>query len=183
VQLLHCRPDIAGNDARQYPDCIIDSTVNGGTFLAGCGIQDITHDIVTVTGVPDTDPQSQEVTAAQMRNQVTQTIVSAVATALLQPDCSRRQVQVIVYNKDAAARDLVERSQRCDRQAAAVHEIHRLLQPAVMARDAAASKLAFEFTLDLEYRTAASGNLVHKPEPGVMPGLFVLFAGVTQTGD
>ena len=56
-------------------------------------------------------------------------------------------------------------------------------QAAVAARNTAASHLALVLAFRFELRAELTRNLVHKPEPGVMPGLFVLCPGVAKPGN
>jgi hypothetical protein len=57
------------------------------------------------------------------------------------------------------------------------------LQAQVPARHGAACKLALVFALGPERRAALARHFIYKPEPGVMPGLFVFFSGITQAGN
>ena len=64
-----------------------------------------------------------------------------------------------------------------------IHIIHRLLQAAVSALNRAARDFTLVLAFGPELRAVAAGKLVYKPEPGVMPGLFVLCSGITQPGN
>jgi hypothetical protein len=57
------------------------------------------------------------------------------------------------------------------------------LQAKVLARKGATGNFAFVFTLGPELRTALACHFINKPEPGVMPGLFVFCSGITQPGN
>jgi hypothetical protein len=52
-----------------------------------------------------------------------------------------------------------------------------------MARDAAAGDIALVTAVVLELPGVLTRESVHKPEPGIMPGLFVLCSGITQPGN
>jgi hypothetical protein len=88
-----------------------------------------------------------------------------------------------MYHQDTAACYPVESRQRGNRLASAVHEIHWFLQAAVMARDTAAGDITLVTAFVMELSGVLTRDRIHKPEPGIMPGLFVLCSGITQPGN
>ena len=183
VQYFHRRLDVAGNKFRQYLNSLIDRLIDQHAIVTGRRLQHVANDIITVTRVTDTDAQSQEVLAPQMRDQVTQSIVTAMTTILLELDGTHRKIKIIMHNQHGAARNTIEAGQRRHRHATAIHEVHGFLQPQVLARHGTTGKLAFVFTLGPELRIAEARNFIDEPEPGIMPGLFVFASGITQPGD
>ena len=136
-----------------------------------------------MAGMPDTDTESQEVLATQLRDKVTQTVVPAVTTVFFQPHRTRRQIEIIMRYEDAVPGNPVKTGQRGNRLATAVHKVHGFLQPAVRAANAATRRVTFVLALGMKCRAVLTGDRIHKPEPGIMPGLFVLAAGISESGN
>jgi len=59
---------------------------------------------------------------AHLADNITQAIVSAVTTTLLEPDSARRQIQIIMCDQDILQIDLVETRQRLHGLATEVHK-------------------------------------------------------------
>jgi hypothetical protein len=183
MKMLHGSLDVTGNELRHDIERIINRTVYRCPIITGRILQHVGNHVIPMSRVTDADAQAQEIIAAEMRDQVAQAVVPAVAATFLELDGSDRQIQVIVDDEDGAARYPVKTGQRGHRRATAIHEVHWLLQAAFHAIKRAARDIALVFTIGSELRVAAAGKLVYKPEPGVMPGLFVLCSGITQPGD
>ena len=90
---------------------------------------------------------------------------------------------IIMRDQDAVPGNPVKTGQRGNRLTTAIHEVHGFLQPTVRPVNAAARRITFVLALGTKRRTELTGNRIHKPEPGVMPGLFVLAAGISESGN
>ncbi len=183
VQFFHRRVNIACNDIRQHVHSCVYRLLNRRPVIAGRYLQHIANHIITMSRMANTNTQPQKILATKMRNQVTQPVMTTVTTTLLEFHGTDRQIQLIMYHKNATARYPVKTGQRSHRHAAAVHEIHGLLQTKVIARQSAASNLAFVLALGTELRVALTSDCIDEPEPGIMPGLFIFSSGITQPGN
>ena len=88
-----------------------------------------------------------------------------------------------MHNEHTTPRYPVETGQRSHRHAAAIHEVHGFLQSKFLPCKGAAGNFALVFALGPELRAALACHFIYKPEPGVMPGLFVFCPGITQPGN
>ena len=98
--------------------------------------------------MPDADAQPDEIVAAEMIDNVAQSIVAAVAAALLEARCTGRQIEFIVHDHNTCGGNLVETCDRTDRFAAAIHEAGRFRQPAFATIDNCPAEFSAELCFD-----------------------------------
>ena len=106
--------------------------------------------------------------------------MTTVTAGSLQPGHARRQVQIIVNHQNRRQWNPMESRQRRNRQTAAVHEGHRLEQPQILADQRDPAGFAVIFRLRAKIAAVLTGQFVHQPEPGVVPGIGVLGARIAQ---
>ena len=70
----------------------------------------------------DTDAQPDEFSLAEFRKNIAQAIVPAVATALLDPDRTGRQIKIIVYHQNLLGWNIEVSTDGRYRTSAFVHE-------------------------------------------------------------
>ena len=133
--------------------------------------------------VADTHTQTVEVFTAQVTDEIAQTVMAAVPPPPFQPDRTGWQIQLVVDNQDLVQRDLEERRQRTDRLAAAIHIGHGFLQAALVAAYKTACHFAHESPFRAETLLAVPYQFIDKPKPGIMPGGFILGAGIAESDD
>jgi hypothetical protein len=150
------------------------------TLVHGRFVQYVVHDIVAVTRVPDADAQTIEVSTREVGHEITQTIMTAVSTALFQAHGAGREVQIVMHHQHLPERYLIEPGQRSDRLATAIHERHGLLQQALEAAERTTPDVAVESRFSAQRLATGGGQRVQEPEPGVVPGRFVTRAGIAQ---
>jgi len=90
---------------------LINCLVYRHTVITGSGLQHIAHHIITMTRVTDADAQPQEILAAKLRNQVTQTIMTAMATTFFKLYGTCRQIQIIMHNEHGTQWNPIETGQ------------------------------------------------------------------------
>ena len=70
----------------------------------------------------DTDAQTDEITGAEFREDIAQAVMSTMAAALLDPDRTGWQIEIIVHHQNRFWRNIKIATDRCDRTPALVHE-------------------------------------------------------------
>ena len=183
MQLVHCPFQLPGNRQGHHLERLIHRLLDALPLVRRGPVKHIVDHLVPMTGMADADAQPQEIVATQMRDQIAQTVVAAVATALFETRRTRRQIQLIMDDQNLATRNPEESGQRCHRPATAVHERRGFLQAAVVALELAAADIGMELCLVVQATAMVVGKPVNKPEPGVMPGLCIFRPGVAQTDD
>src|SRR5690606_6974617 len=109
-----------------------------------------------------------------------QAIVPAGAATELEPQLSRRKVQLVMRNQDRIGFDLVERgSGRCD-AAAVVHEVLRPGQPHLAPCKPHPRHFGTEARLQAKGAAMTPRQLLNQPEPRVVTRGLVLAAWVPQ---
>ena len=127
--------------------------------------------------------QPEVIPAAEFLADVPQTIVAAVAAALLQPDGPRRQVYLVVDDQHLLAGDLKISRHGLKGAAALVHKNGGLEQPAVHAGGVEPRQFAEKPLFRRELELALRRQAVHKPEAGVMTGGGIIRAWIAQARD
>ena len=120
---------------------------------------------------------------AEMRDDVLQPVVPAVAAAQLELGAARRQVEFVVHHQYLVRQYLVKQRQRDHRTAADVHEGLRLEQMDFMSMHRGACNQAVKLVVGLEIRAVRARKFIHPPESGVVARGFVFPAGVAQSDD
>ena len=90
--------------------CIIDAAVDERLFILTCPVQYKIRHLVLVTGMANAYPQAMKLLADLCRN-ISQAIMTTVATAGLEAYIAGRQVDFIMGNENIGWRDFVETGQ------------------------------------------------------------------------
>gem|GEM_PF-2966775 len=183
MQCIHGPLKLTFNHIRHHVQRITNSVIYLTTILFRGFSQHVVNNLIPVPGMTDAHSHTIEILAAQMADQITQTIMATMTTALFQPDGTRRQIQLIVNNQNLLQRNFKKPRQRTDCLAAAVHKSHWFLQAALVAVQQTARYLAVEPLFQTEALPATLYQFIDKPKPGVMPGWFVFRTGVAQSDD
>ena len=96
-------------------------------FALWC-VQDVVDHRVALPRMPDTDAQPPEIRCIEVRLNVFQPIVAAIAAALFDPDAARLQVKFVVNDKYFFGLNLEEPCQCSHGPPGLVHERHGLQQ-------------------------------------------------------
>ena len=88
--------------------------------------------LIPVSRMADTYPQAIEIPAAEMSDQIAQSVVTTVSTAALQPDGTGGQVEIVMNNQYLLQWNPEEARQRTDCLTAAIPVA--LAAPVIMAR-------------------------------------------------
>jgi hypothetical protein len=137
------------------------------------------NDFAALAGMADSQAQAPEIGRRQARLDVLEAIVPAVATALLEADAARWQVEVVMHDQRFVGGDLVEARERGYRLAGEVHVGHRLQQPQIVDAAQGGRRTCPAASACLQ----APRQLVDEPEADVVPVIFVLAAGVAEADD
>ena len=183
MQLVHGPLEFPGNRHRHHLQRLIHRLFNAQLLIRRGPVEDIVDHLIAMTRVPNADAQSQEIVATEMRDEIAQTVMAAMAPTPLETGRARRQIQFVVDHKNLAAWNPEESGQRCHRPTTAVHERRRFLQPAVVTLELAARDIGMELGLMMQATTVVVGKSVNKPEPGIMLGLCIFRPGIAQTDD
>src|SRR4029453_8449324 len=88
-------------------------------------MQDVVDDLLLgkleIARVADAQPKPPEFSAAQLRDDVLEAVVSGASAAELELYASRLQIQLVVRDQDLGRRDAIEMRERRDRKPALVH--------------------------------------------------------------
>src|SRR5690348_6897839 len=149
VQALHRFVEITRDRERQYIERRADRAENRVLVRLAGSPEHPRRDPILVPRMADAKPQPMELTVSEMREDVAQSILPAVAAVELQPGRAGRQIQIVVRDQHFLRRDLPVAQCRRDRDAALVHERVRLEQE---------QRLAFEddfrrFAVQLRFQT------------------------------
>src|SRR3990167_296254 len=98
----------------------------------------------------DAEAQPPEIFAAEVRDNVLQTVMPAVPAAHLQARHSRWQIQFVVHHQHLCRRNLVELRQRADGASAYVHKRLRLEKQHLLSDQMAARRQTVKLGLALE---------------------------------
>ncbi len=136
-----------------------------------------------VTGMTDAETQAGKVLASRFRDRVTQAIMSTVTAAAFQPGRTGRQVEFVMDHEDLANLDFIETGDGGDCLTTEIHERIRFQQPDIFTIDARFCSLTVKFAFRTQIGMHCMRKFIYKPEPGIMPGLLVFGAGITETSD
>ena len=106
--------------------------------------------------------------------------MATMAATTFQAHRARRQIQIIMNHQNLSRRNAVKTGQRCYRLTAAVHEGQRLKQPRIPPVRADPAQLAVKAGLGAKCPAVLAGQRIDQPESGVMTGVGILGAGITQ---
>src|SRR6056297_3998525 len=174
---------VAGENLGQHVGGAVDGCTNRLFFFRPGPAEDPGQYLFGLPGMADADAQAPELRRTEMTENAAQPVVSAVAAALFKAHGAGRQVQLIVGDQHAFDRHLVEVHGRAQRLTGLVHEGFGRQNDHVDAVQLRPGGSPLELAVVLERQAVTPIQFVHKPEPGVVPGSFVLRAGIAQAGD
>ncbi|MNI32011.1 hypothetical protein D3C73_859090 [compost metagenome] len=129
-------------------------------------------------------PQAVErILIAQLRNDVAQPVVTAMAAALLELGNARRQVEFVVRHEDFFRLDAEETGECRHGLAAAVHVRGGNQQTNILTLMRIAPGQAEIFAVRHKVHALCVRDALNKKGPCVMPGLFVFGAWISQAND
>jgi hypothetical protein len=124
--------------------------------------------------------QTMKLAVIQMRHDVAQSVLAAVAAIELHAYGTGGQIQIIVRDQALLWLDLVVAQRRNDSDATFIHEGGRLEQPHLLTADPHPAGFAVQLAIETKAFTLPTGKGVHKPEPGVVPGSEIFGTGIAQ---
>src|SRR5262245_1968144 len=130
----------------------------------------------------DADSQPPEI-RPDLSNEIANPVVACRTAALLQLHHARREVQLVMRDENLFDRHLVEGRDTARRAATAVHIRHRLEQPDLVLTHAYAGEMALMLRLVAERSAMPPRELIHEPEPSVMPSTQILGIWVSKSND
>jgi hypothetical protein len=86
--------------ARHFAQRISDGLFQPFLFRSRGAAQYMIQHIAAIAGMTNAQPQPGEIVAAQLGNQIAQSIVAAVTAAPLQAHGAWRQIQIVVNDQD-----------------------------------------------------------------------------------
>ena len=140
-------PSTASGNTSSAPRDAVD---DGVLVLLGRTTQHPRGDPVLVTRMTDADAQTMELGVAQVRNDVAQAVLAAVATVELHAYGAGIEIQLVVCHQALFRLDLVVAQRRNHSDAALVHEGGGLEQPHRLAADANFAGLAVQLAVETE---------------------------------
>jgi hypothetical protein len=143
-------------------------------------VQHVVDHLATIARVTYTDANAEKLAAAEMIDDVAQTVVPTVSSTLLDTVGAGRQVEFVVNHQDFLRRDLVVTRQPCHGLAAAVHKGLRLEQKNVTGTRFYPAFVGVETLLEAEAGAQVRGNFVDQPETGVMARINVIGPGIPE---
>jgi hypothetical protein len=128
----------------------------------------------------DAYAHAPKILGAQMRDDVLQAIVSAVAAAQLEFCATRGQIKLIMHHQYLRRLDFVELCHGTDCTTADIHKCLRFEQMHFMPVHCGACDQAMKFAAHFKTYTMATRKLIHPPEPGVVARARIFFTGIPQ---
>src|SRR5690348_1067561 len=138
---------------------------------------------IAVARVADADAQAMELPVPELRDNVADAVLAAVAAVEFQTRGAGRQIQVVVHDQQFFGRELPVIQRRHDRAAAFVHEGCGFDHPHLLAADRNAASLRVQAILETETLPRAGRQHVGKPEAGVVAVAQIFGPGVAEAGD
>src|SRR5690606_36392091 len=133
VQALHDAGPVAGEQAGDLAERLIDAGVQRLLLVLRCATENVACDLRGMAGVADAQPQAMKsVVVAQTGDGVAQSVVPAMSATLLAFHHTGGQVELVVSDQDFLGGDAVEARHGGNGQAAAVHEGSRDEQTKVL---------------------------------------------------
>jgi hypothetical protein len=184
VQVFHRPVPFTGEDIRQHAEGKVDAGVQFLLFGAWRSTQNKTRDLVGVARVANAKPQAvKSILITELRDDVPQPVVTAMAAALLELGNARWQIEFVMRHQDGIDRNPVETSERRYGLAAAVHVGGGNQQTNILTLMSEACGQAKEFALGDEIDSLRVSDTLNKKSPCVVPGLFVFSAWISQAND
>jgi hypothetical protein len=174
---------LASQNPGQFAQSVANRLLDPFLFQAWRAPQHMIQYVPAVAGMANTQAQPGKIIAAQVSNQITQSIMSAMPAAPFQPHDTRRQIQIIVNNQNGRSWNFVKPGQRRNGQTAAIHIGHRLKQPQFLTSQRNPTGLAMISSLGAKKPTLLASQLIDQPESGVMAGLSIFRARIAQPND
>lgn len=100
VQGLRHPFPVTGQQARHFAQCVSNRLFQQVLFSVRRAMQHMIQHVAAVAGMADAQPQTGELVAAQLRDQIAQTIVAAMPTAPLQAHHPGRQIKIVMNDQD-----------------------------------------------------------------------------------
>ncbi|RMR53962.1 hypothetical protein ALP85_05318 [Pseudomonas syringae pv. syringae] len=184
VQVFHRPVPFTGEDIRQHAEGKVDTGVQFFLFGAWRSTQDKAGYLAGIARVANAKPQAMEcVLVAELRNDVAQPVMTAMAATHFEFGNARRQVQFVMRHQNRLDRDAIKARECRDSLAAAVHVSGGNQQTNILTLVREAPGQAKEFALGNEVNSLRRSNTLNKKSPCVMPGLFVFGAWISQAHD
>ncbi|KPW88813.1 Uncharacterized protein ALO79_06595 [Pseudomonas syringae pv. castaneae] len=184
VQVFHRPVPFTGEDIRQHAEGKIDTGVQFFLFGAWRSTQDKAGYLAGIARVADAKPQAMKcVLVAELRDDVAQAVMTAMAATHFEFGNARRQVQLVMRHQNRLNRNTVETGECRDGLAATVHVGGGDQQTNILTLMRKTSGQAKEFALGNEIDSLRRSNTLNKKSPCVMPGLFVFSAWISQAHD
>jgi len=180
MQGLHRFVDAPLDKLRQDRKRISISRLDGSQICHGRLVQNVVDHLVAIARMTDTDADTKKVTAAEVINDIAQTVMPAVTTRLLDAVGAGWQVQFIVDHQDFLGCDLVVARERRNRLAAAIHEGLWLLQKHITPMCLEFTFLGIKAFFKSKAQAQLGRDLVKQPEARIVAGINVIGPGVTE---
>jgi hypothetical protein len=137
-------------------------------------------DLFAVAGMANANTQAQKVIATHLRHDVAQTIMTAMTTTLLEANSAGQQVKLIVNDKRIRQRDFIKIGQGSNRLTTTIHVGIGFEQPELLAADVDLGNITEKLTFGTKRLPLTASYRIHKPKAGVVPGLLILGARISQ---
>lgn len=132
----------------------------------------------------DTEPDAEEILGANRIDDILYAVVSGRSGRNSCFVCAGCDVEVIVQYGDIPSGEFVEIQESADRAAGAVHESGGLDEEVFLLADGTDGELSVETGLAMEvFEIKMFAEEIKREKAGVVPGGFVLFAGIAETDD
>lgn len=186
VQLADCTIELALQQSGKYRPASIDGAFDLVEFVGTGPIQYESSHLLgkaEVTRMSDADAQAPEIGTGKRRLDIAQAVMPCMATAALQLRLTGQQVELVVQHQNLVRRQLVETHQRPGSLPGSVHEGGRLCQNDQLAIDARLRNPGKKRFVLVERGAEVLGEMIGKPETGIVTRRFVLRSGVAQPDD
>lgn len=180
MQFGHHRIHIPGTQQIDVVEHAMDRPKNQSLIRRIRLCQDVIRGRPRIRRPPDSEPQAQKPRTTQYGNNVPKSVVPSVPAPKLESRDARVEIQFVVSHEDLISHDLQKPRDRPNRMSAAVHEGHGLDQMDGLPPRLRGSDIGLPAGFVSESHAQSSSPFVHEPKPGVVPGLAVLTARVSQ---
>ena len=159
---------------------VVETLINQLLLINLWPVQHVVQDLLALSRVTNANTQAMEVTVANMRDDVLESVVTARPTTELQAYYTGRQIKLVMHNQQLFRRKLKKSHERCYRLAATIHERGWLQQAHACPANVHLRRVTQKATFAAERRAIPASHLVQEPEAGVMTRLGVVVTGVTK---
>jgi hypothetical protein len=181
MEAIHGLLELANEEIRQTKFSFFQNRDNTGLIILARAAQDITDNLLPINGMIDANTQTPEIPASQSLDDVTQAVVTGMATAQFQTGSTDRQIKFIVRDQDGLGGYLQVTRHRPQGQAAAVHKGGGFEEPHLGAPKGEPAQEAMKLDLWPELALMPRCQGIDKPKPDIVASGLVLGTWITQT--